>query len=249
MKHKLFYCCVSVCKESNNTQARPNTQKYKSFAFACLYAVMWGVFYSPCSPSQLWGVIKQGYRCKGNYCAVCRAFLASLSLADCEYRAYILYWGDVHTVCCGEQVKWSYLWKVYCGFLCCILRAEPCNTWKKKKKSLQSEPQFFPLPRPSKDLRTICLHDGKHAKVWQLHLQNRVVFVEVSLRPVPVLTCGSSFWLAQIAGWTATSSARTRWRSSARRTPKWPAPLTVPHPAPRLLLWAHQRVGWGHLEQ
>lgn len=36
-----------------------------SFALACWYS-RW--CFSPCSSPQLWGVIKQGYRCKGNYC-------------------------------------------------------------------------------------------------------------------------------------------------------------------------------------
>lgn len=51
----------------------------------------------------------------------------------------------------------------------------------KKRHSLQTEPQFFPLPRPSKDLRAICLLDSKHAKLWESAFAEQIVFKEKSV--------------------------------------------------------------------
>lgn len=112
--------------------------------------------------SQLWGVIKQGYRCKGEYGALTRVTL--VSLAKCQLTQIL---GEVHSVLWGAG-------EMECGFsLRCMLLVEPCSTWQ-KETALRTT-VFFPLPRPSKDLRTICLLDSKHAKtrVWELHLQNR----------------------------------------------------------------------------
>lgn len=85
-----------------------------------------------------------------------------------------------HAASCGEQVKHSYVEKVHCGFLCCTLLAETLQHIKKKQKNnthkknrLQPEPQFFPLPRPSKGPRAICFLDSKCAKLREPRLQNR----------------------------------------------------------------------------
>ena len=143
---------------------------------------------------------------------------------------------------------------VFCVAHCWL---KPCSTWKKKKKQQKKKTvcsqnhSFFPLPHPSKGLRAVCFLDSEHAKLREPRYAERIAFkeksVESQLADVRLeflfLTCCAFFWLAQTAVWTATSCARTRWRSSARRTPGWPAPSTVQRRASRLSPPALQRVG------
>lgn len=158
----------------------------------------------------------------------------------------------VHTSRGNHSVLWEAgkgeLWSCNVVFLCCILLAETCSAWK-KNSTVRSI--VFPLPHHPK-------RSEKHLFAWKKACKGlRVAFAEptefkeksvVEVRPtiVPVLTCFAFFRPAQTVGWTATSCARTRWRSSARRTPKCPAPLTVQRWAPHLSPRGPQRVGLGN---
>lgn len=153
--------------------------------------------FSPYSPSQLWGVIKQGYRCKGD---LLHSILCNISMSifsQMSVSIMLTKWGEVHTVSCGEQVKWSYLRTVLCGFLCCTQLAEPCSTWKK----MQPEPQFSPSPIPQKIWELfvcltlsmqrpescICSRDSVQRKV------SKRQYVDVRPTLVLVFTCCALF--------------------------------------------------------
>ena len=103
--------------------------------YALLFLVLLLRHLSPYSSPQLWGVIKQGYRCKGEHCAL----LCNTSIFG-RMSASLKMGRGTHLSCLVGS-RYSEAICRHCSVvLCCTQRAEPCST------CLQSEPQFFPPP-------------------------------------------------------------------------------------------------------